>query len=598
MPDRSRRVLKAASTVLLLCSAAIGVLPAAAATQAQETEEAKPPAPAASAEPPAGKPRPLGPGDPLPPLRLEYGSITTRNGPEGSGTGRVIASGGASLTFGDVNVRAERIEYDQKTLRIEARGNVVVTRGDETLRGDAFVLEPERDNAFSLDNAVAVSPPFYISGSRIEQTPTGLRGDNGMFTACPEGKGEWRITFKEMEIVNDRFMVLRRPSLYLYGKRILTLPRYRMILRRGREKEKDEYKVSIPVSIRSSRIAGLVVSVRYGFYLGAGYEGGAGVDFPSRRPKQYAVNLRKSFVGRQRQQRVRGSFLDPTMRTDIGEIEQESPLRVFLRARPLPPPEDPVLDFEDILPANNPISQPTRSAAPDLMGTFNFSGNREINDRRQGFLLLSRLPELRLAGRHPFAGTVPNTNEAARAYLRTPRLVLTGALGAANIIEQQLQQNGIKTSMARIDGTIGVGTLPLLIGKRFLFRPQVSYTYNHYSKSNPYTIFETNLVGGFVFTTRTAISGAYIRRFTGGQTPFTFDVIDAQNEGQVRGQIAFGKNGKYTFGALGRYDIDQSQFFDFQLALGIRGRCIEPRFSYRKLGGQFNLTVVLPGLMP
>ncbi len=61
-----------------------------------------------------------------------------------------------------------------------------------------------------------------------------------------------------------------------------------------------------------------------------------------------------------------------------------------------------------------------------------------------------------------------------------------------------------------------------------------------------------------------------------------------------RNQIEAG--GKYTVGVLGRYDLDQAQFFDFEFALAVRLRCIEPRLSYRRLGERINVAIVLPGL--
>lgn len=552
-----------------------------------------PPQPPPAADDKNAKARPLGPGDPLPELTLTFGRLIYGT----IGSGSVKVSEGALLTFGDVRLQADTITGEAETLRLEAEGGFTLTRGDESMSGSLLLVEPEQDNYFLLRDAVLISPPLYVSGGIIERTPTGLAAQNGMLTACPEGKGEWGLSFDKMNVENDRYLVLRGASLRLYGKRILTLKRYRALLRRGRDRERDEYQVSIPVSIRNSPIGGTVITTRYGFYLGAGYEGSLGLDFPSRGPRQYQINLRRSLIGKQREARVRGGFLDPTMRTDFQE--GESPLRQFLRARPLPPPEDPVLDFEDILPAENPISQPTRTAVRDLRAAFQYAGNREVDDRRQGFLLQSRLPEVRLTGRLPLAGEVPQTsNEAARAYLRSPRLVVSGDILAGNYAERQLQQDGSRVSQSRLSTNAIIETLPLLLGSRILVRPQISYTHNTYSGHAPYRILETSIAGGLVLSTRTALSGQYIHRATQGTTPFTFDRIDARSEGLLRGQIAFGPRNKYTIAALGRYDFDQSQFFDFQLGIGIRGRCLEPRLSYRKLGGQFNVTVALPGLFP
>lgn len=533
--------------------------------------------------------RPPGPGDPLPEITLDY------DGPGGqlewSGNQAILTRG--RLMFGDVRLQADRIEYDSVTQRIAAAGSVVLTRGDETMRGDSFVFDPENAE-YVAEGAVAVSPPFYVSGARIERTTTGLLARDALVTACPEGRGEFRITARQIELVNDRYLVLRRPSFSLFGMRLLTLPRFRYVVRRGRRREREEYALSIPIRIRSSRIAGMVVGASYPFYLGKGYEASVGLDLPSKRPLQYALTLRRDLLRDQPEERPRGLFSDPTRR-DAPDQQDVSPLRAFLRARPLPPPPDPVLDFEDIVRTENPVSFPTRTPARELRGQINLWGNNEIGNKRRANLLLSRLPEIRVTGRLPLAGLVPNENEQARAYLRRPRLLLTGDLALGQYEERELEGTRRATSRSRLAATAGIGTLPLLLGSRFLVRPQLLLTHQSYNRGAPYQVAELNVAGNYVLGARSAIGAAYIRRFTSGTTPFTFDLVETKHEVQVRAQAAL--SGKYTLGALGRYDADQQQFFDFELALAIRLRCIEPRITYRRLGQQIGLNIILPGLM-
>jgi hypothetical protein len=90
------------------------------------------------------------------------------------------------------------------------------------------------------------------------------------------------------------------------------------------------------------------------------------------------------------------------------------------------------------------------------------------------------------------------------------------------------------------------------------------------------------------------VGANYIRRFTGGSTPFAFDTVDTQNEARLRAQGSLG--GRYTVAALARYDMDQRQFFDYEIAVALRLRCVEPRFTYRRLGQQIGFTITLPAL--
>ena len=550
-------------------------------------------APCLAQAPAAGPSRPLGPGDPLPrlTLRAEDQEIVIK-----PGGARTVATGNVLFTFGDVRLRADRLEYDNATLGMIATGNVVLLRGDERVSGSSFLFDPQ--NAVGIaENAVAVSPPFYVAGARIERTPTGIIAQNALITACPEGKGEFRLTARQIELVNDRYVVLRRPSFYLFGTRLLTLPRYRFVVTRGRGREREEYALSIPIRIRSSQIAGLVVGVSVPYQLGGGYGGEVGVDLPSKQPIQYAVTLRRDFAGDQTEDPGRTQFTDPTRRetTPSGGGPRESPLRTFLRARPLPPPLDPVLDYENILPSEDPVALPTRVPARGLRGEVNVLVNREVGNKRQTQLLLSHVPEARLVGSLPLAGQVPQSNDAARAYLRRPRALFTGDIAVGRYEERELGAARRNTAASRLSASVGLGTLPLLLGDRFLVRPQFLMSYNAYQGGSSYRVAEVNLAGDYVFGTRTAVGASYIRRFASGQTPFTFDVVDTQNEAQLRAQISLA-GGRYSLGTLFRFDADQRRFFDFQVALALRLRCIEPRLTYRRLGQSIGFTIGLPGL--
>lgn len=535
-------------------------------------------------------PRPLGPGDPLPPFQLDYRRGTLVYEPDPNGARWILTN--SALTMGDVRFQADHIVVYQKTYRVEATGNVVLTRGDETVRAESFVFEGE-DTSFVATNAVVVSPPFYVSGARITRTAVGLIAQNALLSPCAENKGEIRFVAQQIEIVDNRYAVLRRPTLYLFGTRLVTLPRYRIVLPRGRGSERDEYRFSVPLRVRQSRISGVVLGIGSRFYLGEQIGGSFAADLPSKRPLQYAVSLGRDFLPDQPVDRPRGLFADPTRR-DAVLAPGASPLREFLRARPLAPLPDPILDFEDISSTQSPLSRPTRTTTRALVGEINLTGNREVGDKRQGDLLLSRLPEVRLAGRLPLGTQPPPAdNEAARRYVRAPRVLLSGEASAGRYAERALEQSRMRVSRTRTLASVGLETLPLLLGERLLVLPRAAVTLQRYSGGQAYRHLEASLAADYVLGTRTAVGAAYIRRFTGGQTPFTFDQIDTKNEAQARAQLGLGK---LTLALLGRYDVDQGRVFDFEITVGLRGRCLEPRLSYRKLSQQIGFTLAFPGL--
>jgi hypothetical protein len=108
---------------------------------------------------------------------------------------------------------------------------------------------------------------------------------------------------------------------------------------------------------------------------------------------------------------------------------------------------------------------------------------------------------------------------------------------------------------------------------------------------------ESSVTLDYIFYSRTMIGGSYIRRDQRGATPFIFDQVDTQDEGQFRGQVAL-PGGKYTLASQIRYDLRQSRIFDTEIAIAWRGKTIEPRFSYRTQNSQFGFGITLPGFLP
>jgi hypothetical protein len=139
---------------------------------------------------------------------------------------------------------------------------------------------------------------------------------------------------------------------------------------------------------------------------------------------------------------------------------------------------------------------------------------------------------------------------------------------------------------SRIGGEIGVDVLPLLIGNNILLRSRLSYLQYRYSGGgDTYRVPEIGVAASYIFDQRTQIGAALYRREPQGRTPFFFDQIDTRSEAQglVQGRIT----NRVTAALLLRYDLEQARLFDYGVTVGIRGRSLEPRFGYRKLGGQF-----------
>lgn len=547
---------------------------------------------AARAQSVAAAPPAVEPGTPLPPFTVNFlqGSATLEFDRDGKPRATILTNG--VISGGDVRVSADTIEYDPQTSRFVASGSVLLTRGDELLRASRFAFDPETGIG-TAENAVAVSPPFYVSGGRIERRPGGIFARDALLTACPEGKGEVRLMARSIEVVENEYVLVHDARVYLYGTRLFTIRR----IRRGlgpAARANENPLLALPVRVRVSGISGFVLGLGAPFSLG-GVDGDALVEFPTRHSTQLAFTLRRDLLGAPRAKPVQQS------------APAESPLRRFLRARPLPPPPDAILDFEDISPLADPISFPTRGSAPRLEATLAATLNRDVNSKRRARLLLSQLPAAQISGAFPLGranAAVPAGREAGRAALKKPRVQVGGEVSVGSYRERVLSAREDETILPRTrtalraSATGEVGLLPLLVGDHLLLRPRLRLTLAAYDEPGlrSYRVTETDLAADYVFGTRAFIGLRYLRRFENGRTPFVFDAVDTRNEIQATAQTPLGKDGRYTFAILLRYDTNERRLFDYELTFARRGRCIEPRLSYRKLGGQILFNVAFPGL--
>jgi hypothetical protein len=143
-----------------------------------------------------------GPGDPLPEIKLTFpGSLSPEIGPQG--VTRFVATGGVTLTYGDLRIQADQITYTRDGLLIEATGRVSVTRGDESLRGERFTFLGT-DGALDSERTVIVSPPLYIASDRLIRGVNGIVIQNGRIVSSPDGKGEISLSAREIQIQTDK----------------------------------------------------------------------------------------------------------------------------------------------------------------------------------------------------------------------------------------------------------------------------------------------------------------------------------------------------------------------------------------------------------
>lgn len=548
------------------------------------------PAPQPTSQPPADQPS-------TQPANLPPFSVDLKGGGKGrfrSGDNAFELTGPFKILWGDVILQADQAVLEQKTQHGEATGNVILKRGDEEIRGRFFVFDGKK-GTFETQDAAAISPPFSVRGQRLFSDNKGLRAENARVALRPDGGGEVQFDAQEARLNNEsRRLSLRNARIRLYGARILTLRHLAIPLSFDRGNDVSERGLRLPVTFRSSQISGSAFGLGQTFTLTRGVQATYLVEQTQRQGTQFLGSVNASLLPGQPNPSRRDVPLPGAVDPKVAD---RSPLWQVLTARPKPVAYDPVLDFADITTIPNLLNDPTDAGHRNLSVSVTEAENREFAGRRQGPLLVSRRPEFGISWSLPLEGPLPvRDNAAARVALRRVRFVALGEVRLGRYTEIRLKEGERRVSDDRRGVRVGASTLPLLVGNNLLLTGNVSYDTTAYGSSGSYRFLETGISAQWVLGRRLGFGGSVIKRTVGGKTPFIFDQIDTQNEAQARA-ITLLPGGRYTLSGVARYDIMQGRLFDWEIAVGVRGSVLEPRFSYRRLNKQFGFTIGVPGLV-
>lgn len=165
-------------------------------------------------------------------------------------TGRASAEGRAVLNYEGATIRAERIEYDAHSQKVQAMPlpgeKVVLQAGDKSLAGDR--LDYDLETREGVLSGAGTSLPvgagtLYVHGKEIEVLPWDRAVERGLvhgrpgrpdeylaewrnvvLTTCALDHPHYRIESKTITFVPGRSVVAKRPRLYLGNTYVFTSP--------------------------------------------------------------------------------------------------------------------------------------------------------------------------------------------------------------------------------------------------------------------------------------------------------------------------------------------------------------------------------------
>lgn len=116
-----------------------------------------------------------------------------------------IARGNVQIVKADKKLTTDYIRYNHKTGHAFARGNVVLTVGQDILTGSQLDIDLENQVGW-IENAYLFLKEnnFHITGNKIEKTgDKTYRIDSATFTTCDGPAPSWKISGKDVQINED-----------------------------------------------------------------------------------------------------------------------------------------------------------------------------------------------------------------------------------------------------------------------------------------------------------------------------------------------------------------------------------------------------------
>ena len=296
---------------------------------------------------------------------------------------------------GEVVFDADSGDGDVKTKLYTLKGHVRLHETDTTLKA-AEVTFSGKTKLGTASDALLTQGLYTLRGDTLQGTPELITGNGvDLTTVPPDQRPDYHVRAQTLTLDEKTHRgVLRNATVYLFGARLLTVPR--VTFHAGTAGGAARRRVSIPV---------IGVSARYGTYasFGSGLRLGPvplqyRLLLPMRQKVELSVTSQQAlYVPHVAVPDAPGPARPPTL------LER---IRAFATAPRGPLPAGDPLLFHDFLPEPNPILLFDAPARGGLGLSEEVSTHVAARGRLRDDLYVSRLPEVSLSGQIPLTRVV------------------------------------------------------------------------------------------------------------------------------------------------------------------------------------------------
>ncbi len=117
---------------------------------------------------------------------------------------RVFAAGDVEISYGDVLLFADRVEYDPGTKDVLAEGNVVAQSGGQVIRAERARINIETGRGTIEKASGMIQPSLLFEAESLEREQVDLyRLKRARLTACSQPNPRWSFGLSRAEVVKD-----------------------------------------------------------------------------------------------------------------------------------------------------------------------------------------------------------------------------------------------------------------------------------------------------------------------------------------------------------------------------------------------------------